>query len=119
MADLRLAIAAAGALLDYIQTTQRTALPHIQAIRAERDSDYVQLDAATRRNLELTETLRGEAAPTLLSVLDTTATGMGSAFAAPLAAPSAARPARADASGAMPSACWPRPPTRQRQSPGC
>jgi len=77
VAGLPLAIAAAGALLDYIQTTQRTALPHIQAIRAERDSDYVQLDAATRRNLELTETLRGEAAPTLLSVLDTTATGMG------------------------------------------
>ncbi|MHB1401503.1 MAG: DNA mismatch repair protein MutS [Thiobacillus sp.] len=77
VADLRLAIAAAGALLDYIQTTQRTALPHIQAIRAECDSDYVQLDAATRRNLELTETLRGEASPTLLSVLDTTATGMG------------------------------------------
>ena len=77
VADLPLAIAAAGALLDYIQSTQRTALPHIQAIRAERDSDFVQLDAATRRNLELTETLRGEAAPTLLSVLDTTATGMG------------------------------------------
>jgi DNA mismatch repair protein MutS len=77
VADLPLAIAAAGALLDYIQTTQRTALPHIQAIHAERDSDFVQLDAATRRNLELTETLRGEAAPTLLSVLDTTATGMG------------------------------------------
>jgi len=77
IADLPLAIAAAGALLDYIQTTQRSALPHIQSIRAERDGDYVQLDAATRRNLELTETLRGEAAPTLLSVLDTTATGMG------------------------------------------
>ncbi len=77
VADLPLALAAAGALLDYIQTTQRTALPHIQSIRAERDSDFVQLDAATRRNLELTETLRGEAAPTLLSVLDTTATGMG------------------------------------------
>ena len=77
VADLPLAIAAAGALLDYIQTTQRTALPHIQSIRAERDGDFVQLDAATRRNLELTETLRGEAAPTLLSVLDTTATGMG------------------------------------------
>jgi len=77
VADLPLAIAAAGALFDYIQTTQRTALPHIQAIHAERDSDFVQLDAATRRNLELTETLRGEAAPTLLSVLDTTATGMG------------------------------------------
>ncbi|MBI3430915.1 MAG: DNA mismatch repair protein MutS [Hydrogenophilales bacterium] len=77
VADLPRALAAAGTLLDYIQTTQRTALPHIQSIRAERDSDFVQLDAATRRNLELTETLRGEAAPTLLSVLDTTATGMG------------------------------------------
>ncbi len=77
VANLPLAIAAAGALLDYIQATQRTALPHIQAIHAERDSDFVQLDAATRRNLELTETLRGETAPTLLSVLDTTATGMG------------------------------------------
>ncbi|MDP1924868.1 MAG: DNA mismatch repair protein MutS, partial [Thiobacillus sp.] len=77
VADLPLALAAAGALLDYIQTTQRTALPHIQAIHAERDNDFVQLDAATRRNLELTETLRGEASPTLLSVLDTTATGMG------------------------------------------
>ncbi len=77
VADLPHAIAAAGALLDYIQATQRTALPHIQSIRAERDSDFVQLDAATRRNLELTETLRGEASPTLLSVLDTTATGMG------------------------------------------
>ncbi len=77
VADLSLAIAAAGALLDYIQTTQRTALPHLQSIRAERDGEFVQLDAATRRNLELTETLRGEAAPTLLSVLDTTATGMG------------------------------------------
>ena len=77
VADLPLAIAAAGALLDYIQTTQRTALPHVQSIRAERDDDFVQLDAATRRNLELTETLRGESAPTLLSVLDSTATGMG------------------------------------------
>jgi DNA mismatch repair protein MutS len=77
VAGLPLAIAAAGALLDYIQATQRTALPHIQSIHAQRDSDFVQLDAATRRNLELTETLRGEAAPTLLSVLDTTATGMG------------------------------------------
>jgi DNA mismatch repair protein MutS len=77
VADLPQAIAAAGALLDYIQATQRTALPHIQSIHAERDSDYVQLDAATRRNLELTETLRGEASPTLLSVLDTTSSGMG------------------------------------------
>ncbi|HQT00852.1 MAG: DNA mismatch repair protein MutS [Hydrogenophilales bacterium 16-64-46] len=77
VADLRQATAAAGALFDYIQSTQRTSLPHLQSIRAERDDEFVQLDAATRRNLELTETLRGEASPTLLSVLDTTATGMG------------------------------------------
>ncbi|MEQ1662464.1 MAG: DNA mismatch repair protein MutS [Thiobacillus sp.] len=77
VAGLPLALAAAGALLDYLQTTQRTALPHLQSIQAERDDAFVQLDAATRRNLELTETLRSEAAPTLLSVLDTTATGMG------------------------------------------
>ena len=77
VADLPRAITAAGALLDYLALTQRTALPHLQSLQAERDSDYVLLDAATRRNLELTETLRGEAAPTLLSVLDSTATGMG------------------------------------------
>ena len=77
VADLPLALAAAGVLLDYLHTTQRGALPHVQSIHAERDSDYVELDPATRRNLELTETLRGEAAPSLLSVLDTTATAMG------------------------------------------
>ncbi|MHB8981825.1 DNA mismatch repair protein MutS [Thiobacillus sp.] len=75
--DLQCGIAAAGALLGYIETTQRTALPHILSIRAERDSDFVLLDAATRRNLELTETLRGDASPTLRSVLDTTCSGMG------------------------------------------
>jgi DNA mismatch repair protein MutS len=77
VAELHCGIAAAGALLGYIEATQCTALPHIQAIHAERDSDFVLLDAATRRNLELTETLRGDAAPTLRSVLDTTCTGMG------------------------------------------
>jgi DNA mismatch repair protein MutS len=74
---LNAALAAAGALLDYVKTTQRTALPHLIGISAERDEAYVRLDASTRRNLELTETLRGEPAPTLLSVLDSTVTGMG------------------------------------------
>ncbi|MGA9992503.1 MAG: DNA mismatch repair protein MutS [Thiobacillaceae bacterium] len=74
---LNAALAAAGALLDYVKTTQRTALPHLTCISAEQDEAYVRLDAATRRNLELTETLRGEPAPTLLSVLDRTVTGMG------------------------------------------
>src|SRR5262249_22102039 len=48
------------------------------AISAERSGEYLRLDAATRRNLELTETLRGESSPTLFSILDECATGMGS-----------------------------------------
>ena len=76
--DLRPAIAAAGALLEYARKTQGQALVHVNAIVPERISEYVRLDAATRRNLELTETLRGEPAPTLFSVLDECASGMGS-----------------------------------------
>ncbi len=71
------AICAAGALLDYVKHTQRTTLPHINAISTEVTSAYVQLDAATRRNLEIDMTLRGEASPTLYSLLNTTQTAMG------------------------------------------
>jgi len=76
--DLRPSIAAAGALLEYARKTQGQVLSHVNALRAERADDYVRMDAATRRNLELTETLRGTAAPTLFSLLDVCATGMGS-----------------------------------------
>ena len=76
--DLTLAIGACGALLDYAGRTQGQALAHVTAVSAERAGEYVRLDAATRRNLELTETLRGEPAPTLFSLLDDCATGMGS-----------------------------------------
>lgn len=76
-ADLTAAIAAAGALLDYLKHTQRTALPHLQSITVEQSSAFIQLDAATRRNLEIDLTLRGEAAPTLYSLLDTTQNAMG------------------------------------------
>ena len=76
--EMPLALAAAGALLAYVKQTQRAALPHITRIQAEHQSEFVLLDAVTRRNLELTETIRGEAAPTLLSLLDTTAGAMGS-----------------------------------------
>ncbi|MGH8709602.1 MAG: DNA mismatch repair protein MutS, partial [Burkholderiales bacterium] len=64
--------------LDYAAKTQGKALAHVNAVRAERAADYLRLDAATRRNLELTETLRGELAPTLFSALDRCASGMGS-----------------------------------------
>ncbi|MFZ4537453.1 DNA mismatch repair protein MutS [Propionivibrio sp.] len=77
---LRPAIAAAGALLRYAQATQTRALPHVQALIVERDGAYLGIDTATRRNLELTETLRGQPAPTLCSLLDTCITAMGSRF---------------------------------------
>jgi len=76
--DAPLLQAAAGLLLDYARQTQQTALPHITGLAIERDDAYVALDAAARRTLELTETLRGEAAPTLFSELDRCITGMGS-----------------------------------------
>src|SRR6266699_1701201 len=76
--DFEPAIAAAGALLEYARKTQGQALAHVAAVIPERASEYIRMDAATRRNLELTETLRGEAGPTLFSLLDECATGMGS-----------------------------------------
>jgi DNA mismatch repair protein MutS len=76
--DLESALCAAGALLQYCRTTQGGHLPHVRALRVERQSAYLRLDAVSRRNLEISETLRGEAAPTLLSLLDTCASSMGS-----------------------------------------
>ncbi|MFA7350211.1 MAG: DNA mismatch repair protein MutS [Methylotenera sp.] len=76
-ANLKPAICAAGALLDYVKHTQRSTLPHINAISVEATSAYLQLDAATRRNLEIDMTLRGEPSPTLYSLLNTTQTAMG------------------------------------------
>ena len=75
--QLTAALCAAGALLDYVKHTQRAALPHINSLSIEVTSQYIQLDAATRRNLEIDITLRGEAAPTLYSLLNTTQTAMG------------------------------------------
>ena len=72
------ALGAAGALLEYARLTQGAAIVHIKALQVERDSAYVRMDAATRRNLEISETIRGEAAPTLLALLDTCSTNMGS-----------------------------------------
>ena len=76
--DLEPAIGACGALLEYARKTQGQALAHVVAVRAERASEYLRMDAATRRNLEISETLRGEPAPTLFSLLDECASGMGS-----------------------------------------
>jgi len=75
--ELPLAIGAAGALLQYVRDTQRTALPHIRALRVEEPGDALAIDAATRRNLELDSSLTGNDSATLLAILDTTVTGMG------------------------------------------
>jgi DNA mismatch repair protein MutS len=76
--DLVQAHAAAAALLSYAEHTQGRALAHVSSLDVARASDLLELPPATLRNLELTQTLRGEDSPTLLSLLDTCRTGMGS-----------------------------------------
>jgi DNA mismatch repair protein MutS len=71
------AVAAAGALLEYLKELQPGGLPHLARPVVERPGGAVPLDEMTRRNLELVESLRGEAAGTLLDVLDRTSTPMG------------------------------------------
>jgi DNA mismatch repair protein MutS len=72
-----LATGAAGCLLQYVQDTQKSALPHLRGLRREERSDALSIDAATRRNLELEMSLSGRRDSTLLGVLDRTATAMG------------------------------------------
>ncbi|QCP49260.1 DNA mismatch repair protein MutS [Trinickia violacea] len=72
------ACGAAGALLLYASATQGQQLRHVRSLKVEYESEYIGLDPATRRNLELTETLRGTESPTLYSLLDTCSTAMGS-----------------------------------------
>jgi len=76
--SLSAACGAAGALLLYASATQGQQLRHVRSLRVEYESEYIGLDPATRRNLELTETLRGGESPTLCSLLDTCCTTMGS-----------------------------------------
>jgi DNA mismatch repair protein MutS len=76
--DLPLAIIAAGALLQYVGETQRSALPHIRGLAVERREDAIILDASTRRNLEIDHSLSGQHQHTLAGILDRTATPMGS-----------------------------------------
>ena len=76
--DFTVGLEAAGALLGYARLTQGQNIAHVRAMQVYGADQYVRMDAATRRNLEITQTLRGEPAPTLLSLLDTCATNMGS-----------------------------------------
>ncbi|MBS3995961.1 MAG: DNA mismatch repair protein MutS, partial [Hydrogenophaga sp.] len=76
--DLPDAHAAAAALLNYAEHTQGRALTHVRSLQVARTDELIDLPVNTRRNLELTQTLRGETSPTLLSLLDVCCTGMGS-----------------------------------------
>jgi DNA mismatch repair protein MutS len=72
------ALRAAGCLLQYVKDTQRTSLPHIRGLTMERQQDGIVMDAATRRNLELTQNLSGGPENTLAAILDCSVTAMGS-----------------------------------------
>ena len=79
---LSAALGASGALLRYAQSTQAKGLQHVRTLAVETENEFIGLDAATRRNLELTETLRNQEGlppgPTLFSTLDHCRTAMGS-----------------------------------------
>ena len=84
----RAEIAACGGLVDYVELTQKGRLPRLDSPRRQASGAVLEIDAATRRNLELSRTLSGEKAGTLLSVIDKTVTGAGGRLlAARLAAP--------------------------------
>lgn len=74
----KVALIAAGCLMQYVNDTQRVALPQIRQIKLTNQNNCIILDAATRRNLELTQNISGGFDNTLMSILDQTATAMGS-----------------------------------------
>ncbi|MFK7830712.1 MAG: DNA mismatch repair protein MutS [Congregibacter sp.] len=76
--DLPLAISAAGCLISYVRDTQRSQLPHITGMAPERREDSVVMDAATRRNLEIDRNTKGGDTHTLMAVMDSCRTPMGS-----------------------------------------
>ncbi|HLF30280.1 MAG TPA: DNA mismatch repair protein MutS, partial [Xanthomonadales bacterium] len=75
--ELPAAITAAGVLLDYVQEMQKTALPHLRGIHLELADEFVHLDAISRRNLEIDNSLAGQSGASLVGVMDTSVTAMG------------------------------------------
>ena len=75
--NMPVATRAAGGIIQYLNDTERAALPLLTGLRVYSLGEFMTLDAATRRNLELVETLRGERKGSLLGVLDQTVTPMG------------------------------------------
>ena len=76
--EFPLGLIAAGALLTYVQETQKAALPHLTSVSVERSDDALIMDAPTRRNLELERSLSGDDKHSLAGILDTCRCPMGS-----------------------------------------
>ncbi len=70
-------IAAAGAILDYVELTQQGKMPRLAGLRQVSSGAILEIDAATRRNLELTRSMSGERQGSLLASIDRTLTGAG------------------------------------------
>jgi DNA mismatch repair protein MutS len=75
--DMRIGVVAAGAIMNYVQETQKANIPHIKKIMPHDVSEFMLLDAATKRNLEITTTISGQTDGTLFSIIDRTQTPMG------------------------------------------
>ena len=71
-------IVAAGSLLQYTRETQRSSLPHLTSLKLEQCNDTITIDAASRRNLEILNSISGERRHSLAHLMDTAVTGMGS-----------------------------------------
>jgi len=76
--DMRAGICAAGALLRYVRDTQQSALPHLSVITAERERDYIEMDAISRSCLEIDRSISGHEDHTLIAVHDHAMSAMGS-----------------------------------------
>ncbi|MEE2998570.1 MAG: DNA mismatch repair protein MutS [Pseudomonadota bacterium] len=84
----RAELSAAGALIDYVELTQQGHMPRMAPPKQITEGEFLEIDAATRRNLELTQTLSGENKGSLLSLVDQTVTAAGGRlFSKQLSAP--------------------------------
>ncbi len=72
-----LPVTAAGAVLQYVKETQKSALPHINSLRVHNNNEYLLVDATSRNNLEVEKSTRGERKHSLIGILDKTACAMG------------------------------------------
>lgn len=75
--EMKQGVVAAGAVMNYLQETQKANLHHIKSIRRHDVGEYIILDPSTKRNLEITSSIAGSNEGTLFSVLDKTQTPMG------------------------------------------